>query len=286
MKIRGAKSIEVTEQDVAEDSSFALKCFQHTVLHQVISKNKKTNGIITMLIQGNRLNSPFHLQVFSGELKREYYERKKEECHRLKHFRHESSVDLCGVCNLTLKREFDEKKNKDHPRFKAASFKKFRDRLDWSGVEFPSGQEDFKTFSKNNPGIILSIYREQSRGGDIYLEYRSPPPPENVEAKAVHLVYATRINLEECELEAHFLSVTNLSHLFGKILQYVDEKTGNPFTRETDRNVCKVCNEIFAFTPWGQGSMKTQVEKVQRNFLSETPNERVTKLYSVSGEIL
>ena len=42
LKIRGAKSIEVTEQDVAEDSSFALKCFQHTVLHQVISKNKKT----------------------------------------------------------------------------------------------------------------------------------------------------------------------------------------------------------------------------------------------------
>ena len=36
LKIRGAKSIEVTEQDVAEDPSYAIKCFQHTVLHQVI----------------------------------------------------------------------------------------------------------------------------------------------------------------------------------------------------------------------------------------------------------
>ena len=219
--------------------------------------------------------------MFSGELKREYYECKKQECHRLKHLRHESSTDLCGVCNLKLKIEFDEKKNKDHPLFKAASYKKFRDRLNWSGIEFPSGQEDFKTFSKNNPKIILSVYREQSRGGgDLYLEYRSPPPPEDVETKAVHLVYATRINLEECELEAHFLSVTKLSQLFGKILQYKDAK-GNPFTKEYDRNVCKVCNEIFAFAAWGQGSLKNQVEKVQENFLSETPDERVTKLYSV-----
>ena len=183
-----------------------------------------------------------------------------------------------------MKKDFDEKKNKDHPLFKAASYKKFRDRLNWSGIEFPSGQEDFKTFSKNNPRIILSVYREQARGGgDLYLEYRSPPPQENVEIKAIHLVYATRINLEECELEAHFLTVTKLSQLFGKILQYKDDK-GNPYTKEYDRNVCKVCNEIFTFTP--EGSLKNQVEKVQENFMSETPDERVTKLYSVGRDFL
>ena len=183
-----------------------------------------------------------------------------------------------------MKKDFDEKKNKDHPLFKAASYKKFRDRLNWSGIEFPSGQEDFKTFSKNNPRIILSVYREQARGGgDLYLEYRSPPPPENVEIKAIHLVYATRINLEECELEAHFLTVTKLSQLFGKILQYKDDK-GNPYTKEYDRNVCKVCNEIFTFTP--EGSLKNQIEKVQENFMSETPDERVTKLYSVGRDFL
>ena len=222
-------------------------------------------------------------QVFSGELKREFYQLKKEECQRNKHFRSESSVDLCGVCNLKLKKDFDEKKNnKDSPEFKAANYKKFRDRLNWSGIEFPSGQEDFKTFSKNNPGIILSVYREQVRGGgDIYIEYRSPPPPENTEVKAVHLVYATRINLEKCELEAHFLSVTRLSQLFGRILRYYNKKTGNPYNKEYDRNVCKVCNELFAFSK--DKPLKNQVEKVQKNFLSETPDEHLTRKYSVGG---
>ena len=222
-------------------------------------------------------------QVFSGELKREFYQLKKEECQRLKHFRSESSVDLCGVCNLKLKKDFDEtKSNKVSPEFKAANYKKFRDRLNWSGIEFPSGQEDFKTFSKNNPGIILSVYREQVRGGgDIYIEYRSPPPPENTEVKAVHLVYATRINLEKCELEAHFLSVTRLSQLFGRILRYYNKKTGNPYNKEYDRNVCKVCNELFAFSK--DKPLKNQVEKVQKNFLSETPDEHLTRKYSVGG---
>ena len=183
-----------------------------------------------------------------------------------------------------MKKDFDGKKNKGSPEFKAANYKKFKDRLDWTGIEFPSGQEDFKTFSKNNPGIILSVYREQARGGgDLYLEYRSPPPPENTEVKAVNLVYATRINLEKCELEAHFLSVTKLSQLFGKILRYYNSK-GNPYTREYDRNVCKVCNELFAFS--NQTPLKNQVEKVRENFLSETPDEHLTKKYSVGGTSL
>ena len=222
--------------------------------------------------------------MFSGELKREFYQLKKEECRRAKHFRSESSVDLCGGCNLKLKKDFDEtKSNKVSPEFKAANYKKFRDRLNWSGIEFPSGQEDFKTFSKNNPGIILSVYREQTHSGDLYLEYRSPPPPENAEVKAIHLVYATRINLEDCELEAHFLSVTKLSYLFGKILKYYDKK-GNPYNSETDRNVCKVCNEIFAFSK--DTPLKNQVDKVQKNFLSETPDEQITKKYSVGRVVL
>ena len=84
--------------------------------------------------------------MFSAELKKEFFERKKEECRGLNHFRSGSSVDLCAGCNLNLKKLFDEKKNKDSPEFKAANYKKFKDRLDWTGVEFPSGQEDFKTF--------------------------------------------------------------------------------------------------------------------------------------------
>ena len=36
LRIRGAKSIEVTEQDVKDDEDSAKKCFQHAVLHQVL----------------------------------------------------------------------------------------------------------------------------------------------------------------------------------------------------------------------------------------------------------
>ena len=36
LRIRGARSIEVTDQDVEDDEDSAKKCFQHSVLHQVL----------------------------------------------------------------------------------------------------------------------------------------------------------------------------------------------------------------------------------------------------------
>ena len=104
-----------------------------------------------------------------------------------------------------------------------------------------TGPEGYDIFSRNNRGVRLHVYREAAEGGDLFQEYNGRQEGDDEEEvdendiKNVHIVLATRINLDEMELESHFLSAVNLSQLCGKVMTYADKQNKK---RYYDKSVC------------------------------------------------
>ena len=138
------------------------------------------------------------------------------------------------------------------------------------------------TFSNNNPTVKLHVYREAAEGGDLFKEC-SPSQEEEEEekegeeddkkARHVHIVFTTRVNLEQMELQAHYLSAFNLSMLCGKLLTYADKQNRK---RYYQKSVCEKCTRMFSFN---QSSIQSQMKKVQKDFDGGLVDEKVSQRF-------
>jgi hypothetical protein len=239
VKIRGALNIQVSGEDIKRDSDISKKCFKLTITHQ----------------------------VFYEEFKSSIYNKHLVECQHKDPTRGVST--FCSTCKLHADSEVDKAATK------ASTWIPYFERLDWTKIEFPSGQDEYKRFSLNNPNLCLSVYRVVDTKGDVYLEYRSDMG-DKVGYKNIHIIFASRINFEEQEIQAHFLSVSNLGKLCGKILQY-DSKDKTTDYRYSEGLACDHCARTFS---WDKKiSFKPQMRKTANEFDSGQRDHRESDAY-------
>ena len=238
LKIKGATSLQVTAEDVIEDESFGIRCFQFTILHQLY----------------------FH--EVAATIRKKWV----EHCH---HHNHQKAGPFCLQCSYKCKLELDTKGKM------ASTYNVYKERLDWTDVCFPSGPSDYKVFSKRNPLVKLYVYRQQVQEGDIYQEYRGGADEAGgIDVRNVHIIFASRVNEEKCELESHFLSVSNLGQLCGKIMNYYgDIKT----KKYSDKAICEECLHMFALNR--KEPIARQLKKVHHDFINGTVGDKVSQAY-------
>ena len=242
VKIRGAVSLKVTEDDLIKDNSMQKKCFQHALLHNLF------------------------FNEFRMKTKVIYEERCERESHQV-------GEGLCTFCTKLWESEVSSKS------VFAKTFLPWKDEVNWSGLEFPIGSDSYKTFCHNNPQIRLFIYRQVVQGGDVFQEFKSGVQ-EGAEdqVKNVHLIFTSRINLKENELESHFLSVNNLAKLCAKILNYGNKLTGKESKKKyEDGSVCEKCFRLFTFNT-GE-SIGPQVKRMHTDFVNGNTDEKKSQLY-------
>jgi hypothetical protein len=239
LKIRGAMNIQVSAVDMKHDSDISKKCFKLAITHQVFFEELQSD------IYNKHLANCPHKDPTTG------------------------TKTFCSTCKVHADREVDKSVDK------ASTWIPYFDRLNWTKIEFPSGQDEYKRFSLNNPSLCLSVYRVVDTKGDVYLEYRSDMG-DKIGYKNVHIIFASRINFEEQEIQAHFLSVSNLGKLCGKILQYDSNDKATDY-RYSEGLACDHCARTFS---WDKNiSYKPQMRKTAMEFDNGTRGNRESDAY-------
>ena len=198
IKVRGSTALQISEKEAQEKPELLKECFKHAV---------------------NR-------QVFGGSLKNNIIARVCSSCPS------KCEPDrLCSCCQKVIDKMFKTEAGK------ASTWSNQTDHIQWAGIQFPSGLEDFELFSKNNPHICLSLYQAAEDKGDVYLTFRSDLGLlDRSKQTMVHIVSVTRLNTEEMELETHFLPVTDLNAFCGLIYEY-NAQGGNIKTQYKDGKI-------------------------------------------------
>ena len=241
VKIRGAVSLKVTQEDLISDSSMQEKCFQYAVLHNLFFN--------------------------------EYRMKKKDDYAAIcKKEDHHSGEGLCAFCERLWESEVSSKSEL------ARTFLPWKDRVNWAGLEFPVGAYGYKVFSQNNPQIRLFVYRQIVQSGDVFQEFKSEVREGCQDVKNVHLIFTSRVNMEVNELESHFLSVNNLAKLCAKILNYKDRITGKESKKKyEDGSVCEKCFRLFSFNQ--SDPIGPQVKRMYVDFVNGNMDEKKSQLY-------
>lgn len=181
IKVRGATALQITEEEAGKEDTPLLK---ECFKHAV-----------------NR-------QVSGSQLK-------KSIAARVCCFSECNLDSLCSGCQDVVNSLFETEAGK------ASTWAHQDNGVQWKGIQFPAGLEEFELFSKNNPHICLSIYRAAEDKGEVYLTFRSKLGQlERSKQTMVHIVSVTRLNTEAMELETHFLPVTDLDAFCGFIYEY------------------------------------------------------------------
>ena len=188
IKVRGTTALQISEAEALKDPNLLRQCLKHSV---------------------NR-------QLFSSLLEEKVVKQITQMCPWKC-----CKDQLCASCDKAVKKMFQQQASS------ASAWTAESSEVNWQNVHFPSGVEDFETFTLNNPNLCLSIYRATEDKGDVFLFYRSElgDIPRS-QQKMIHIVSVTRLNTEMMELETHFLPVTNLDSFCGLIYEY-DSKNGN-----------------------------------------------------------
>ena len=92
--------------------------------------------------------------------------------------------------------------------------------------------------------------------------------------KNVHIVFTSRINLEECELESHFLSAHCLPDLCSKVLAYADKQNKK---RYYDKNVCEQCMRLFSIPK--NSAVAPHMKNVRKDFEAGVMDNNVSQLF-------
>lgn len=182
IKVRGATALQISVEEAGKKSQLLKECFKHAVNRQ---------------ISGSQLKKTIVARVCSSC---------PSKC---------ELNSLCSCCQKVVNSMFEAEANK------ASTWADQDNHVQWKGIQFPSGLEEFELFSKNNPHICLSVYRAAEDKGDVYLTFRSELGQlERSRQTMVHIVSVTRLNTELMELETHFLPVTDLNLFCGLIYEY------------------------------------------------------------------
>jgi hypothetical protein len=206
IKIRGALALQLTEAEVQADVAIGSRCFLHAINHQ----------------------------VFLDEMKSTTTDMVHQKCERGC-----GRGNSCLVCSATIGVKIAEKEKK------ASTWEGYSNRLNWTGVSFPAGKEEYALFSKLNPDFCLSVYRTFGEG-EIYLDYRSNTGERRKQdMKKLHIIMTSRLESETMEIESHFLPVTKLSHLSAKILEY--NHSGKKSRSYLDGSACVFCTRHFVW---------------------------------------
>lgn len=110
--------------------------------------------------------------------------------------------------------------------------------------------------------------------GDLYQEFRGNENKGGDEVKNVHIVFTSRVNLDKCELESHFLSTTNLSELCSKVLEYTDKQNKR---RYYDKTVCEHCMRLFSVPK--NSAIGEHMKKVKEEFRTGCVDDKVSQLF-------
>ena len=231
VQIRGAISLKVDTADLAKHPEMAQQCFKFAVLHN----------------------------LFSCELREQKKSAFMDRCVGEGHVRLDGQ-HLCLACSLLFEHQLQKEEEK------ASTFLPWSERLDWSGLEFPIGLESYDLFCRQNPSVRLFVYRQVEAGGEIYQEYKSEPSNEDgeEEIKNVHIIFTSRVDWEENEIQSHFLSVTNLAKLCAKLLKY--DIKGKKTSKYSDRNICETCHRLFTFDK--KEALGPQLKKLKRDMVN------------------
>lgn len=182
IKVRGATALQISAEDAEEKPQLLKECFKHAVNRQ---------------ISGSQLKKTIDARVCSSC---------PSKC---------ELDSLCSCCRKVANSMFKTEASK------ASTWADQVNGVQWRGIQFPSGLNEFELFSKNNPHICLSVYRAAEDKGDVYLTFRSELGQlERSKQTMVHIVSVTRLDTEEMELETHFLPVTDLNLFCGFIYEY------------------------------------------------------------------
>lgn len=188
IKVRGTTALQISEDEASKAPKLLQHCLKHAVNRQLFSSQLE-NKVVQQISKICPLNC--------GE------------------------GNLCGSCRKAAKKMFYA------DACRASTWSGESGDVNWEGVQFPSGVEDFETFSSNNPNICLSVYRATEDKGDVFLFYRSKlGGVARGLQKMVHIVSVTRLNTQEMELETHFLPVTDLNAFCSLIYEY-ENRDGN-----------------------------------------------------------
>ena len=167
---------------------------------------------------------------------------------------------MCVACRMLFERQLRLEEEK------ASTFLPWSQRLDWSGLDFPIGMESYEIFCRQNPSVRLFVYRQVEAGGEIYQEFKSEPPKHDgeEEIKNIHLIFTSRVDWEENEIQSHFLSVTNLAKLCSKLLKY--DIKGKKTSKYSDKNICETCHRLFTFDK--KEALGPQLKKLKRDMVN------------------
>ena len=188
IKVLGTTALQISEKEAEKSPELLRECFKHSV---------------------NR-------QIFANQLKKDIASRVCAICPS------QCVRDTpCSDCLTVIRKTFDTEASR------ASSWSHQSGDINWDGIQFPSGIEDFEMFSRKNPHICISVYRAAEDKGDVFLTFRSElgdrPRSKQI---MVHIVSITRLNTSIMELETHFLPVTDLNAFSRHIYEY-NAENGN-----------------------------------------------------------
>lgn len=206
IKIRGALALQLTREEAQADVGIGSRCFLHAINHQVFLDEMRSTTTDMVLQKCER------------------------GCER---------GNPCLGCSAKIGVKIAEKEKK------ASTWEGYTNRLNWTGVNFPAGKEEYALFSKLNPDFCLSVYRTFGEG-EIYLDYRSNTGERRKrDMKMIHIIMSSRLESESMEIESHFLPVTSLSHLSAKIFEY--NHSGKKSRSYLDGSACGFCTRHFSW---------------------------------------
>ena len=114
-RVRGTISLQLTAEEVKQDPSRQIKCFQHAVLHN----------------------------LFYSEVKEKLKKDQEEKCRRERHWKGETD-SMCKICLRLWEKTTSNKVARTRGSVipltaRASTYDSYVDRLNWTGVCFPSG---------------------------------------------------------------------------------------------------------------------------------------------------
>ena len=107
------------------------------------------------------------------------------------------------------------------------------------------------------PAAVIACCPKLDRNGEEF-------QVEEEEIKNVHIIFTSRVDWEENEIQSHFLSVTNLAKLCAKLLKY--DIKGKKTSKYSDRNICETCHRLFTFDK--KEALGPQLKKLKRDMVN------------------
>jgi hypothetical protein len=243
IRIRGVLPLQLTKAEVQADPAMGSRCFLHAINHQ----------------------------VFLDEMKRSTTNMVHQKC--------EQGCEIgnsCLVCSATIEAKIGEKEKK------ASTWEGYSNRLNWSGIRFPAGREEYALFSKLNPDFCLSVYRTLGEG-EIYLDYRTNTGERRKQdMKMLHIILTSRLESESMEIESHFLPVARLDHLSAKIFKY--NHSGKKTRSYLDGSACDFCTRHFVWPKkWlNKGKKAADIDAAISSLQGDRGDNRGSTAYLVS----